>query len=60
MKLEIGAGLSPLNGKIWRGGLMGETSKIENIHTFLRAFGKILNESGYVVNVEAAVAAAKV
>jgi alanine-glyoxylate transaminase/serine-glyoxylate transaminase/serine-pyruvate transaminase len=56
--IEIGAGLGPLKGKIWRVGLMGETSKIENIHTFLRAFGKILNESGYGVDVEAAVAAA--
>ncbi|MEI6085856.1 MAG: alanine--glyoxylate aminotransferase family protein [Verrucomicrobiota bacterium] len=58
--IEIGAGLGPLKGKIWRVGLMGETSKIENIHTFLRAFGKILNESGYAVNIEAAVAAARV
>ncbi|MCG3147295.1 MAG: (S)-ureidoglycine--glyoxylate transaminase [Verrucomicrobiae bacterium] len=58
--IEIGAGLGPLKGKIWRVGLMGETSKKENIHTFLRAFGKILNESGYAVNVEVAIAAAKV
>jgi alanine-glyoxylate transaminase/serine-glyoxylate transaminase/serine-pyruvate transaminase len=58
--IEIGAGLGPLKGKIWRVGLMGETSRLENVHTFLRAFGKILNETGYSVNPEAAVAAARV
>lgn len=56
--IEIGAGLGPLKGKIWRVGLMGETSRLENVHTFLRAFGKILNETGYAVNVATALAAA--
>jgi alanine-glyoxylate transaminase/serine-glyoxylate transaminase/serine-pyruvate transaminase len=40
--LEIGAGLGPLKGKIWRVGLMGETSRRENIETFLSALKKIL------------------
>ena len=35
--IEIGAGLGPLKGKIWRVGLMGETSKRENVETFLSA-----------------------
>jgi len=35
--IEIGAGLGPLKGKIWRVGLMGETSKRENVETFLKA-----------------------
>jgi len=33
--IEIGAGLGPLKGKIWRVGLMGETSTAENVALFL-------------------------
>jgi alanine-glyoxylate transaminase/serine-glyoxylate transaminase/serine-pyruvate transaminase len=40
--LEIGAGLGPLKGKIWRVGLMGETSRPEHIETFLSALKSIL------------------
>jgi alanine-glyoxylate transaminase / serine-glyoxylate transaminase / serine-pyruvate transaminase len=40
--IEVGAGLGPLKGKIWRVGLMGETSKEENVQTFLNALRKIL------------------
>ncbi|HUD83011.1 MAG TPA: alanine--glyoxylate aminotransferase family protein [Candidatus Saccharimonadales bacterium] len=40
--LEIGAGLGPLKGKIWRVGLMGETSRRENVDTFLSALKTIL------------------
>ena len=35
--IEIGAGLGPLKGKVWRVGLMGETSKRENVEAFLSA-----------------------
>jgi alanine-glyoxylate transaminase/serine-glyoxylate transaminase/serine-pyruvate transaminase len=35
--IEIGAGLGPLKGKIWRVGLMGETSTPANVNTFLDA-----------------------
>jgi alanine-glyoxylate transaminase/serine-glyoxylate transaminase/serine-pyruvate transaminase len=35
--IEIGAGLGPLKGKIWRVGLMGETSKAEHVDTFVAA-----------------------
>jgi alanine-glyoxylate transaminase/serine-glyoxylate transaminase/serine-pyruvate transaminase len=35
--IEVGAGLGPLKGKVWRVGLMGETSKPENVKTFLSA-----------------------
>jgi alanine-glyoxylate transaminase / serine-glyoxylate transaminase / serine-pyruvate transaminase len=35
--IEIGAGLGPLKGKVWRVGLMGETSKPENVKSFLSA-----------------------
>ena len=40
--MEIGAGLGPLKGKIWRVGLMGENSRKENVDAFLSALGKIL------------------
>ena len=40
--IEIGAGLGPLKGKIWRIGLMGEASKKENVETVLDALRKIL------------------
>jgi len=56
--IEIGAGLGPLKGKIWRVGLMGETSTKENVKTFLRSFGQILKDSGRKVDVEGALAAA--
>jgi alanine-glyoxylate transaminase/serine-glyoxylate transaminase/serine-pyruvate transaminase len=44
--IEIGAGLGPLKGKVWRIGLMGETSSRDNVDTFLAALGKILRDSG--------------
>ncbi|WP_027370777.1 pyridoxal-phosphate-dependent aminotransferase family protein [Desulfovermiculus halophilus] len=36
-KIEIGAGLGPLAGKIWRIGLMGHTARPENVHRLLEA-----------------------
>lgn len=35
--IEIGAGLGPLKGKVWRVGLMGETSTRANVKAFLDA-----------------------
>ena len=40
--IEIGAGLGPLKGKIWRVGLMGETATPEKVDRFLQAFDEIL------------------
>jgi alanine-glyoxylate transaminase/serine-glyoxylate transaminase/serine-pyruvate transaminase len=40
--IEVGAGLGPLKGKIWRVGLMGETSTKENVETFLAALRRSL------------------
>jgi alanine-glyoxylate transaminase/serine-glyoxylate transaminase/serine-pyruvate transaminase len=40
--IEIGAGLGPLKGKIWRVGLMGETASKEKVQKFLNAFGRVL------------------
>lgn len=41
-KIEIGAGLGPLAGKIWRIGLMGHTAREENVHRFLEALKAVL------------------
>ena len=41
-QIEIGAGLGPLKGKIWRVGLMGETSTPRNIDTLITALKTIL------------------
>ena len=42
--IEIGAGLGPLKGKIWRIGLMGETSRKENVDAVLKALREILKK----------------
>lgn len=42
--IEVGAGLGPMKGKIWRIGLMGETSKPENVRRCLDALRKILKK----------------
>jgi alanine-glyoxylate transaminase / serine-glyoxylate transaminase / serine-pyruvate transaminase len=41
--IEIGAGLGPLKGKIWRIGLMGESSTKENVETVLKALRKAIS-----------------
>ncbi len=41
--IEIGGGLGPLAGKVWRIGLMGESSCQEYVHTLLSALEEILN-----------------
>jgi len=45
-KIEIGGGLGPLAGKIWRIGLMGYTAKGENVSRLLAALGEVLGRSG--------------
>src|SRR5688500_17137759 len=45
--IEVGAGLGPLKGKIWRVGLMGENSRPEVVRSFLAAFRKVLADAGY-------------
>lgn len=44
--IEIGGGLGQLAGKIWRIGLMGESSTRENVTGFLSALESILYASG--------------
>jgi alanine-glyoxylate transaminase/serine-glyoxylate transaminase/serine-pyruvate transaminase len=47
--LEIGAGLGPLAGKIWRFGLMGHSCKTENVMLCLSALGTALADLGHPV-----------
>jgi alanine-glyoxylate transaminase/serine-glyoxylate transaminase/serine-pyruvate transaminase len=56
--LEIGAGLGPLAGKIWRIGLMGYSCKPENVMLCLSALGSVLSNMGFPVQVGEAEAAA--
>ena len=56
--LEIGAGLGPLAGKIWRFGLMGYSCKAENVMLSLSALGSVLSDMGFPVGVGQAEAAA--
>jgi alanine-glyoxylate transaminase/serine-glyoxylate transaminase/serine-pyruvate transaminase len=41
-RIEIGAGLGPLAGKVWRVGIMGHTARQENVERFLGALAKVL------------------
>ncbi len=41
-KIELGGGLGPLAGKTWRIGLMGHTSREENVSRLLSALGRVL------------------
>jgi alanine-glyoxylate transaminase/serine-glyoxylate transaminase/serine-pyruvate transaminase len=56
--LEIGAGLGPLKGKIWRFGLMGYSCRAENVMLCLSALGSILMDMGLAIKVGEAEAAA--
>jgi len=56
--IEIGAGLGPLAGKIWRFGLMGYSSRPENVLLLLSALSAVLGEQGYRHDAGAAEAAA--
>ncbi len=41
-RIEIGAGLGPMAGKVWRIGLMGETCRPENVDRILSSLKEIL------------------
>jgi alanine-glyoxylate transaminase/serine-glyoxylate transaminase/serine-pyruvate transaminase len=58
-QLEIGAGLGVLAGKIWRIGLMGYSSRPENIVHCLTALGSVLSAEGLSVSGREAVEAAQ-
>jgi len=56
--LEIGAGLGPLKGKIWRFGLMGYSCRPDNVMLCLSALGSVLDDMGCPVHVGDAESAA--
>ena len=56
--IEIGGGLGPLKGQVWRIGLMGYSSTEENVLLFLSALEKLLVEEGYSLEAGAGVTAA--
>lgn len=58
--IEIGGGLGNFKGKVWRIGLMGYTSKKENVMLFLSALEDILTYLGYKINETGIIAAANV
>lgn len=41
--IEIGGGLGPVTGQIWRIGCMGHTARIRNVTLVLGALGEILD-----------------
>jgi len=56
--LEIGAGLGPMAGKIWRIGLMGFASNSKNVLNCLGALDGVLSDMGAPINGGKAVEAA--
>jgi alanine-glyoxylate transaminase / serine-glyoxylate transaminase / serine-pyruvate transaminase len=43
-KIELGGGLGPLAGKIWRVGLMGHTARKENVDRLIKALEEVLKK----------------
>jgi alanine-glyoxylate transaminase/serine-glyoxylate transaminase/serine-pyruvate transaminase len=56
--IEIGGGLGPLAGKVWRIGLMGESSRQENVLAVLAALEQALAKQGQAPRPGASCAAA--
>ena len=57
--LEIGAGLGSLAGKVWRIGLMGHSSRTENIFLCLSSLEAVLSDMGANINTGVALNAAQ-
>ena len=57
--LEIGAGLGALAGKVWRIGLMGHSSRAENIFLCLSALEAVMSDMGADINTGVALSAAQ-
>lgn len=57
--IEIGGGLGPLKGKIWRIGLMGYSSSLSNVLLVLSTLERVLAAEGHRLELGAAVAAAQ-
>ena len=56
--IEFGGGLGDLRAKVWRIGLMGESSNAGNVLLALRSLGNILREQGFKADIRAGVDAA--
>jgi len=56
--IEIGGGLGPLKGKVWRIGLMGESSTEAHVLTLLNALEALLIRGGWLSNPGTALQAA--
>jgi alanine-glyoxylate transaminase/serine-glyoxylate transaminase/serine-pyruvate transaminase len=56
--IEIGGGLGDLRGKVWRVGLMGESSTPGNVLLFLSALGRLLRADGFSADIRAGLDAA--
>ena len=57
--IEIGGGLGEIAGRVWRIGLMGESSSESNVLMFLSALERILPQEGYEAAQGAGMAAAQ-
>ncbi len=57
--IEIGGGLGPMKGRVWRIGLMGESSRRAHVLTVLAALEDTLRAEGRPVAIGASVAAAQ-
>ena len=57
--IEVGGGLGPMKGKVWRIGLMGETAKKANVLRILGALEQCLARQGYQTSPGAGIAAAE-
>jgi len=57
--IEVGGGLGEFKGKIWRIGLMGESSRREKVLRLLSALEKVLPDAGVAVRPGSALAAAE-
>jgi alanine-glyoxylate transaminase / serine-glyoxylate transaminase / serine-pyruvate transaminase len=55
--LEIGAGLGPLKGQVWRIGLMGASATAWHVRLCLTALCEALNAQGFAADAKAALAA---
>ena len=56
--IEAGGGLGELKGKVWRVGLMGESSTPGNVLLFLSSLGRLLREQGFAADLRAGTEAA--
>lgn len=55
--LELGAGLGDLAGKVWRIGLMGHSSRPQNLMLCLAGLGAVLRDLGHIGDLDRALVA---